>query len=248
MIAVDGAFDSSVENVSWQADLAVGVGSTCAWVHAQDTSGNWGPFMSTCFPVIFATDQPPIVSIQSPMEGQTFAAASIITFAWTMSDDLVPAAQLPVWANVTIANATTPLVTGAAGVTSVTWTAPDIEVAQAVFHLDVVDPSGLRGSLERTFSLTRQSAPPPQAPSSLAIAAIIVLVLAAFLILGLLLARKKDEQPPLAPAPPPVPAIGPPGIAHATKVCPRCGTTVNAIDVTCFYCGYAFPEGPGGRT
>ncbi|HEX9341715.1 MAG TPA: S8 family serine peptidase [Thermoplasmata archaeon] len=250
MIAVDGAFDSSVENVSWQGDLAVGVGSTCAWIDALDTSGNWGPFMSTCFPVIFATDQPPIVSIQSPMEGQTFAAASIITFAWTMSDDLVPAAQLPVWANVTIANATTPLVTGAAGVTSVTWTAPDIEVAQAVFHLDVVDPSGLRGSLERTFSLTRQSAPPPQAPSSLAIgiAAIIVLVLVAFLILGMLLARKKENQPRVAPAPPPAPPIGLPGIAPATKMCPRCGTTVNAIDVTCFYCGYAFQQPPGGPT
>ncbi|HYV08324.1 MAG TPA: S8 family serine peptidase [Thermoplasmata archaeon] len=250
MIAVDGAFDSSVENVSWQADLAVGVGSTCAWVHAQDTSGNWGPFMSTCFPVIFATDQPPIVSIQSPMEGQTFAAASIITFAWTMSDDLVPAAQLPVWANVTIDNVTTSLVAGTDGVTSVAWTAPDAAVVRAVFHLDIVDPSGLRGSADRTFSLTRQSTPPPPALSPLAIviAVAIVLVLAGFLILGLLLARKREGPPPVAPAPPPTPVSGPPGTVATTKVCPRCRTIVNAVDVTCFFCGYAFPEGPGRRT
>ncbi len=250
MIAVDGAFDSSVENVSWQGDLAVGVGSTCAWIHAQDTSGNWGPFMFTCFPVIFATDQPPIVSIQSPTEGQTFAAASIITFAWTMSDDLVTAAQLPVWANVTIDNVTTPLVARTDGVTSVAWTAPDAAVVRAVFHLDVVDPTGLRGSADRTFSLTRQSTPRPPALSPLAIviAVAIVLVLAGFLVLGLLLARKRERQPPVAPVPPPAPVIGPPATVATTKVCPRCRTIVNAVDVTCFFCGYAFPEGPGGRT
>ncbi len=251
MVDVDGTFDTSVENVSWQGDLAVAVGSTCAWVHAQDASGNWGPFMSTCFLVIAATDQPPIVAILTPTDGQTFPAASTITFAWTMSDDLLPAAQLPVWANVTIDNVTTPLVAGTTGVTSVTWTAPDRAVAQAVFHLDVVDPSGLRGSAERTFSVTAQSTPPPPpAPSSLAIviAAAIVIVLVAFLLLGLLLARKREKRPPAMPAPLPTPIIGPTGTVATTKVCPRCRTIVNAADVTCFFCGYAFPQGPGGRT
>jgi len=31
-------------------------------------------------------------------------------------------------------------------------------------------------------------------------------------------------------------------------VCPRCHTIVNVIDVTCFFCGYLFPDRPGGRT
>ncbi|TLZ53515.1 MAG: hypothetical protein E6K17_09620, partial [Methanobacteriota archaeon] len=130
-------------------------------------------------------------------------------------------------------------------------TAPDRAVAQAVFHLDVVDPSGLRGSAERTFSVTAQSTPPPPpAPSSLAIviAAAIVIVLVAFLLLGLLLARKREKRPPAMPAPPPTPIIGPTGTVATTKVCPRCRTIVNAADVTCFFCGYVFPQGPGGRT
>jgi len=245
---VDGAFDTPVENVSWQGILAATPGATCVWVHAQDGSGNWGPLMSTCFPIIAATDQPPTVLILSPTDGQTFPAASTIIFAWAMSDDLVPAAQLPVWANVTIANVTTPLVAGAAGVMSVAWTAPDLEAPQAVFHLDVVDPSGLRSSSERSFSLTRQTAPPPLSSLAIVIAVAIVLVLVVFIILGLLLAQKREEQPPFAPTPAPPPRIGPPGIAPVTKVCPRCHTTLNAIDVTCFYCGYLFPDQPGGRT
>jgi RNA polymerase subunit RPABC4/transcription elongation factor Spt4 len=31
----------------------------------------------------------------------------------------------------------------------------------------------------------------------------------------------------------------------ATKVCPRCHTTVNSTDVTCFFCGYRFQDGTG---
>src|SRR5207249_9449476 len=64
-------------------------------------------------------------------------------------------------------------------------------------------------------------------------------------------ARKKPKvpaEPP--PTPPPGPAILPlvgaakvtPGLAPDKKVCPRCHTHVNADDVTCFFCGYKFPE------
>jgi hypothetical protein len=55
MLATDGAFDSPVENVTWQGGLAAPPGAvTCAWVHARDASGNWGPYASLCFAVIFA--------------------------------------------------------------------------------------------------------------------------------------------------------------------------------------------------
>ena len=52
MTAVDGAFDGMVENLSWQGGLAAPPGATCAWVHARDAAGNWGPYTSDCFLVI----------------------------------------------------------------------------------------------------------------------------------------------------------------------------------------------------
>jgi hypothetical protein len=250
MSAGDGAFDASVENVSWQGRLAVPVGSTCAWGHARDGSGNWGPFMATCFLAISTTHQPPTVSIRSPTEGQAFPASSRIQFVWTMSDDSFVAGALLVWANVTADNQTTPLLTGAAGMTSVGWTAPDFAVDHVTFHVDILDPSGLRGSADRTFSVTPSTpappAPPPPSPLVIVVTVLIVLVPLAFLLSGFLLARKK-QRPPIAPAPPPLSPAGA-GVAAsvtATKVCPRCRATVNAIDVTCFFCGYRFDEGTG---
>ena len=248
MVAVDGLFDGSVEDVSWLSRLTLPEGDACAWVHAQDGPGNWGPFMSTCFVVINATNQPPTVSIGSPAEHQAFPAASTITFTWTMSDDLLESAQLPVWANVTINNVTTALLVASLGVTSVVWTAPDVAVDRAVLHLDVVNPADLRGSAERTFSLTRASPPPPPPPRSplvFVVAALIVGVPVAFLLVGFLLARRRKAEQPLRMAPPPLP---PPPVGSASasasvaKVCPRYHTTVNAIDVSCFFCGYRFPD------
>src|SRR5207247_2633121 len=52
MTAVDGAFDATVENLSWQGGLASALGATCAWVHARDAAGNWGPYAFDCFLVI----------------------------------------------------------------------------------------------------------------------------------------------------------------------------------------------------
>ncbi len=52
MVAADGRFDASVENVSWSGPLAIAPGGSCAWVHAADAGGVWGPFNVTCFVVI----------------------------------------------------------------------------------------------------------------------------------------------------------------------------------------------------
>ena len=52
MSAADGAFDTPVENLTWTGPLAVAPGRSCAWVHAEDAAGNWGPYNGTCFVVI----------------------------------------------------------------------------------------------------------------------------------------------------------------------------------------------------
>src|SRR5881396_2454410 len=244
----DGSSDGSVENASWLSRLTLPEGNACAWVHARDGPGNWGPFMSTCFVVINATNQPPIVSIGSPVENEAFPAADTNTFTWTMADELLESAQLPVWANLTVNKVTTALLVGSLGATSVVWTAPDVAVDRGVFHVDVVNPAGLRGSVERTFILTRESPPPPPAPRSplvFVVAALIVVVPAVFLLVGFLLDRRRRADQPSRTAPPPSLPPPPAGSASAsasvTKVCPRCHTTVNAIDVSCFFCGYRFP-------
>jgi hypothetical protein len=52
VLAADGAFDATTENLTWNGPLAVAPGSSCVWVHAEDAPGNWGPFNVTCFVVL----------------------------------------------------------------------------------------------------------------------------------------------------------------------------------------------------
>jgi hypothetical protein len=54
MSASDGTFDGEVEDLSWENALPVAPGISCVWIHAQDASGNWGPYDSKCFVVIDA--------------------------------------------------------------------------------------------------------------------------------------------------------------------------------------------------
>src|SRR3989449_6934593 len=76
-------------------------------------------------------------------------------------------------------------------------------------------------------------------------------IVAATQLCAFLRARKKPvPQPGPPPSSPLSPTILPPvgaatvtpGIAPDKKVCPRCHTMVNVIDVTCFFCGYKFAE------
>jgi len=53
MSPADGGYDGPVENVTWLGPLAIAPGSGCAWVHAEDVGGIWGPFNVTCFVVIY---------------------------------------------------------------------------------------------------------------------------------------------------------------------------------------------------
>ena len=188
---------------------------------------------------------PPTVAITMPTNGQALPAAGAVTLSWTMSDDVFLTRYLHVWVNVTIGNQTIPILTNGVGNTSVLWTTPAIAASDVVVRVDVEDPFGAQASDTRTISLTRQS------PLAIIVAVLIAILLGLFLLFAFLRARKKPKvpaEPP--PTPPPGPAILPPvgaakvtpGLAPDKKVCPRCHTHVNADDVTCFFCGYKFPE------
>ena len=188
---------------------------------------------------------PPIVTLTTPTNGQAVPAAGTFTIAWTMSDDVFLSSYLLVWVNVTVGTQTIPLLTAAFGQTSVVWMTPDLAVANVLVRVDVEDPFGAQASDTRTVSLTRQSS------LAIVVAVLIAIVLGLFLLFAFLRARKKPAPPPGPPPSPPVaPTILPPvgaatvtpGIAPDKKVCPRCHTHVNVIDVTCFFCGYKFPE------
>ena len=188
---------------------------------------------------------PPIVTLTMPTNGQAVPAAGAFIIAWTMSDDVFLSSYLLVWVNVTIGTQTIPLLNETPGDTAVLWMTPDIAVANVLVRVDVEDPFGARASDTRTVSLTRQSS------LAIVVAALIAIVLGLFLLFAFLRARKKPAPPPGPPPSPPLaPTILPPvgaatvtpGLAPDKKVCPRCHTHVNVIDVTCFFCGYKFPE------
>ena len=188
---------------------------------------------------------PPTISIVVPAPNQEVQAATSVTFAWTMSDDVFLASYLHVWANVTIGNQTIPLVADQNGSMAVSWTTPDVAVSDAVLRVDVEDPFGAHASDTRTFRLTRQS------PIALIVAVLIALVLIAFVVFGFLRARKHEQgpspvppTPPMAPIPPSTmpPPVGAAQVGGDKKVCPRCHTAVNLSDLACFFCGYRFSE------
>jgi len=188
---------------------------------------------------------PPIVTLTTPTNGQAVPAAGAFTITWTMSDDVFLSSYLLVWVNVTIGTQTIPLLNETVGDTAAVWMTPDIAVANVLVRVDVEDPFGAHASDTRTVSLTRQSS------LAIVVAVLIAIVLGLFLLFAFLRARKKPAPPPGPPPSPPLaPTILPPvgaatvtpGIAPDKKVCPRCHTHVNVIDVTCFFCGYKFPE------
>ncbi len=188
---------------------------------------------------------PPTVTLTAPTNGQAVPAAGAFTITWTMSDDVFLSSYLLVWVNVTIGTQTIPLLNESVGGTAVVWMTPDIAVANILVRVDVEDPFGAHASDTRTVSLTRQSS------LAIVVAALIAIVLGLFLLFAFLRARKKPAPPPGPPPSPPLaPTISPPvgaatvtaGLAPDKKACPRCHTNVNVTDVTCFFCGYKFPE------
>ncbi len=52
MAPADGSSDTPVENVTFTGGYDAPPGSTCAWVHAENAAGIWGPFNRTCTVVL----------------------------------------------------------------------------------------------------------------------------------------------------------------------------------------------------
>ena len=90
MVARDGSFDEPVENVTWTGPLAIAPGAGCAWVHAEDAGGNWGPFNVTCFVVINTGPDvlPPAPAVLSAVLLVNASADLQITWAKAYDDSL----------------------------------------------------------------------------------------------------------------------------------------------------------------
>ncbi|MGI0149907.1 MAG: hypothetical protein ACREDF_10305, partial [Thermoplasmata archaeon] len=194
------------------------------------------------------TNGPPTVSILSPAPGESVPAGTTFTFRWTLADDVFVTDYLQVWANLTIGNQTISLVSDQTGIMSATWAAPNAVLSDVVIRVDVEDPFGEHASASRTFGVTQQS------PLVIVIAVLIVAVLLGSVLFAVWRARKRERAPPPMSPPPPIAPAGPSaippsdmagGLAAANKkVCPRCHTSVNAVDATCFFCEYKFVDGP----
>ncbi len=197
-------------------------------------------------------NQPPTVSVTSPTAGQTVTAGERLNVTWTMADDIFPNLVLQVWVNVTYSGTTTNLVNGSGGATSYSWLTPDTDIRGAVITVDVLDPFGARGTA--TSGAFDILIPQPYGGLGLLVAVLVIVVIAAFLLYAFLRATRGKESPPAAapPSAPQPPAAATPPVQEvaalptsaAKKVCPRCGTTVNAEDPACFFCGYSFPKPP----
>lgn len=238
----DGALTWEPANTNLGDAIAPGPGQILQRDSNCTDTNDPADFTLAVEPGLPSTNGPPTVTIVTPGPGQTVQGGTTVTFAWTMSDDVFAQKYLRVWANLTLGTQTIPLLDGTPGATSAAWGAPDEMLSGVVLRVDVQDPFGAREAAEQTFGVTRQP------PFALAIAILIAIVIGAFLIFGYLRARKRELGPPPMPAAaPPGPSSLPAGASVGPtpverKTCPRCHTIVNAADVTCFFCGYLFPQ------
>ena len=90
MAAADGSFDAPVENVTWTGAMAVPPGRSCAWAHAEDAAGNWGPFNVTCFVVLDLGPDvlPPAPAIPTSVTFVNGSADLQVTWAKAWDDGL----------------------------------------------------------------------------------------------------------------------------------------------------------------
>lgn len=189
---------------------------------------------------------PPVIAITAPGSGQNVPGAQAFTLRWTMTDNIFENGYLKVWVNVTYLGTTTTLLAGTDGATSVDWNVPDVSAPGSTVRVEVVNPFGLRGSATQTFTIT------PATPYSAYVAVLVVAVIAAFILLAYRHARRQESGGPPGPSPaapatatpPPAPTPSPAVAAAGTKVCPHCGTVVQAADETCFFCGRPFAKPP----
>jgi len=96
MDPADGTFDGPVENVTWLDVWPLASGPTCAWVHARDAGGTWGPFGSTCFDAIDVggpDTTSPVIVLTDP-RGPGNVSGMISVNATASDDDAVRRVEL----------------------------------------------------------------------------------------------------------------------------------------------------------
>jgi len=103
---------------------------------------------------------PPTVTLNSPIGGEEWLPGSSHTIDWTMHDDQDIDANLTVYVNYTTAGVTSSIVAGLRGIESFLWTLPDLEAANVVVNVTVIDTGGLKG-WDQSGPLTIKAPPPP---------------------------------------------------------------------------------------
>jgi hypothetical protein len=90
LLAADGTFDQSMENLTFSGSFAAPPGNTCAWVHAEDSAGNWGPLNRTCVVVLNLGPDllPPAPAVLSSLTAVNAAADLQVTWGRAWDDGL----------------------------------------------------------------------------------------------------------------------------------------------------------------
>ena len=90
LAAADGSFDQPIENLTFGDAFAAPPGSTCAWVHAEDAAGNWGPFNRTCVVVLNVGPDtlPPAPAVLSSLTGVNAGADLQVSWGRAWDDGL----------------------------------------------------------------------------------------------------------------------------------------------------------------
>ncbi|HKZ99715.1 MAG TPA: S8 family serine peptidase [Thermoplasmata archaeon] len=85
--AADGAFDEPLEDLVWSDALALAPGTYCAWVHARDADGTWGPYEATCFDVVTAGPDATPPSKARPSAARLVNGNADLEITWQRAPD-----------------------------------------------------------------------------------------------------------------------------------------------------------------
>jgi len=103
---------------------------------------------------------PPSVILHTPIGGEEWFKGSVHTINWTMHDDQDADDNLTVYVNYTTGGTTASVVAAVKGGESFLWTLPDIEAADIVVNITVIDTGGLK-AWDQSGSFTIKAPPPP---------------------------------------------------------------------------------------
>jgi len=133
---------------------------------------------------------PPSVTITSPIGAEEFIKGSSHTITWTMHDNEDINANLTVYVNYTTGRTTVSIVAAVKGAESFLWTLPDIEAADIIVNITVIDSGGLKGWDESGPFTIRVLTQPPEVEANYKpiVAVVFAIVLA---VIGLWSSKKR---------------------------------------------------------